>query len=94
MYIQYAFHTQTGTHTCIHTQAHIRSVSNHPFVLFHSSPKTLGVFEGLQNGQILCAAAVNSNVIVTAGESTVVCVWELRKEAREKGKLSMQLTKV
>jgi WD40 repeat protein len=56
--------------------------------------KTLGVFEGLQNGQILCAAAVNSNVIVTAGDSTVVCVWELRKEAREKGKLSMQLTKV
>ena len=56
--------------------------------------QTLAVFEGLHQDQILCAAAVNSNVIVTAGESTVVCVWELKKESKDKGKLSMQLTKV
>ena len=56
--------------------------------------QTLAVFEGLHQDQILCAATVNSNVIVTAGESTVVCVWELKKESKDKGKLSMQLTKV
>ena len=52
------------------------------------------MFEGLHQGQILCAAAASSSVIITGGESTVVCVWELRKELQDKGKVSMQLEQV
>ena len=56
--------------------------------------QTLAVFEGLHQGQILCAAAASNRIIITGGESTVVCVWEMRKELQDKGKLSMQLKQV
>lgn len=36
------------------------------------------MWEGLSDwGEAVCAACPNSNVIITAGSSTVVCVWDV-----------------
>lgn len=36
------------------------------------------VWEGLSDwGEAMCAACPNSNIIITAGSSTVVCVWDV-----------------
>ena len=34
-------------------------------------PQVTAVFEGLQQGRILCTAALDENVLLTAGENTV-----------------------
>ncbi|XP_019848853.1 PREDICTED: WD repeat and FYVE domain-containing protein 3-like isoform X2 [Amphimedon queenslandica] len=40
--------------------------------------KVISVFEGLQQGRILCTAALDENVLLTAGENTIVYVWNLK----------------
>ncbi|XP_017319576.1 WD repeat- and FYVE domain-containing protein 4 isoform X1 [Ictalurus punctatus] len=44
----------------------------------YTTEKDFGVWEGLSDwGEAVCAACPNSNVIITAGSSTVVCVWDV-----------------
>lgn len=44
----------------------------------YTTEKDFGVWEGLSDwGEAVCAACPNSNVIITAGTSTVVCVWDV-----------------
>ncbi|XP_011601683.2 WD repeat- and FYVE domain-containing protein 4 isoform X2 [Takifugu rubripes] len=44
----------------------------------HATGKTFAVFEGLSDwGETLCAASPNPTTVVTAGTSTVVCVWDV-----------------
>jgi hypothetical protein len=43
----------------------------------HDKPSTV-VFERVQEGAIFCACFVDARVLVTAGSSTVVNVWELK----------------
>lgn len=44
-------------------------------------PQTFAVFEGLRDwGETLCAASPNPTTVVTAGASTVVCVWDVAVE--------------
>lgn len=56
-------------------------------------PQTFAVFEGLSDwGETLCAASPNPTTVVTAGTSTVVCVWDVTVD---KDKLnSMKLRQV
>ncbi|KAL4240237.1 WD repeat and FYVE domain-containing protein 3 [Mactra antiquata] len=42
----------------------------------YESEKATSIFEGLDNGEILCAACPNSKVFITGGTSCVVNVWE------------------
>lgn len=52
----------------------------------YSSGKTFAVYEGLCDwGETLCAACPNPTTVITAGTSTVVCVWDV---AVSKDKLS------
>lgn len=40
--------------------------------------QAFAVWEGLSDwGEAVCAACPNSNVIITAGSSTVLCVWNV-----------------
>ncbi|KAL3875787.1 hypothetical protein ACJMK2_033704 [Sinanodonta woodiana] len=49
----------------------------------YESEKATVVFEGLDNGEILCAACPNSKIFITGGTSCVVNVWEhIPKEKR------------
>ncbi|XP_066304852.1 WD repeat and FYVE domain-containing protein 3-like isoform X4 [Branchiostoma lanceolatum] len=43
----------------------------------YESDKASGVYEGLQWGEVLCAACPSARVLITGGTSTVVCVWEM-----------------
>ncbi|XP_072534107.1 WD repeat- and FYVE domain-containing protein 4 isoform X2 [Salminus brasiliensis] len=44
----------------------------------YTTEKGFAVWEGLSDwGETVCAACPNSNTLITAGSSTVVCVWEV-----------------
>ncbi|KAG7334069.1 hypothetical protein KOW79_002476 [Hemibagrus wyckioides] len=44
----------------------------------YTTEKDFAVWEGLSDwGEAMCAACPNSNIIITAGSSTVVCVWDV-----------------
>lgn len=44
----------------------------------YTAEKSFGVCESLSDwGETVCAACPNSNTIITAGKSTVVCVWDV-----------------
>ncbi|XP_062852239.1 WD repeat- and FYVE domain-containing protein 4 [Trichomycterus rosablanca] len=44
----------------------------------YATEKDFAVWEGLSDwGEVLCADCPSSNIIITAGSSTVVCVWDV-----------------
>ncbi|XP_059163899.1 WD repeat and FYVE domain-containing protein 3-like isoform X2 [Physella acuta] len=49
----------------------------------YESEKTILVFEGLDNGEILCASCPNDKIFITGGTSCVVNVWEYSNKERK-----------
>ncbi|XP_035824115.1 WD repeat and FYVE domain-containing protein 3 isoform X2 [Aplysia californica] len=49
----------------------------------YDSDKAISVFEGLDNGEILCAACPNDKIFITGGTSCVVNVWEHSSKDRK-----------
>ncbi|BFZ02583.1 hypothetical protein BsWGS_05621 [Bradybaena similaris] len=49
----------------------------------YESEKAVCVFEGLDNGEILCASCPNDKICITGGTSCVVSVWEYGSKDRK-----------
>ncbi|XP_070185825.1 WD repeat and FYVE domain-containing protein 3-like isoform X2 [Littorina saxatilis] len=49
---------------------------------FYESEKAIAIFEGLDNGEILCASCPHDKMFVTGGTSCVVRVWEYSAKDR------------
>eukprot|EP00117_Sycon_ciliatum_P027901 scpid3277/ scgid22558/ WD repeat and FYVE domain-containing protein 3; Beach domain, WD repeat and FYVE domain-containing protein 1 len=51
------------------------------------SDKAVTVYEGLHTGQITCVVCPDPKTVITGGESTVLCVWQLvASSGKEKGR--------
>ncbi|CAI8023122.1 WD repeat and FYVE domain-containing protein 3 [Geodia barretti] len=54
--------------------------------------KVVSVFENLHQGRILCSTMPHDNMLLTGGDSTIVCVWEMKNVgSRERSPVHLQL---
>eukprot|EP00731_Ephydatia_muelleri_P004878 Em0002g1054a len=66
--------------------------SAHVAVMEKDGDKVTSVYEQLHQGKILCATITENNLLLTAGDSTVVYVWEITPGGlKERGRLQLNL---
>eukprot|EP00731_Ephydatia_muelleri_P004875 Em0002g1051a len=61
-------------------------------VMEKDGDKVTSVYEQLHQGKILCATVTENNLLLTAGDSTVVYIWEITAGGlKERGRLQLNL---